>query len=411
MKAHDGGSMNEQLVQRRLRSEEDTRRTKLDDRLRAIASVAAEHAEAVDREARFPAEAFIAMREQRFLGILVPEDLGGEGISLSEIADICFQLGQVCSSTAMIYAMHQMAVACLVRHGQSERWHEQFLRRLCAEQLLLASSTTEGQRGGDVRSSAAPIERDGSRISLERRATVVSYGAAADAIVTTARRSATAPASDQVLVVFQKDGYSLEPLTPWDSLGMRGTCSCGFVLRASGDAEQILPEPYEKIHGQTAAPVAHLLWASVWAGIAASAVQRTQHFLRQAMRQANGTLPPGAAHFARACAELGTLRGLVTSALSRYELAMRDTAVLAALNFQRDINMFKVEASEMAVSIVMSALRACGLSGYRNDGAYSIARQLRDVLSSPLMISNDRILANMANVSLMSAVPSSLADG
>ena len=145
------------------------------------------------------------MREQRLLGVLVPPRLGGEGISLSEIADICFQLGQVCSSTAMIYAMHQMAAACLVRHSQNAAWHEQFLRRLCAEQLLLASSTTEGQRGGDVRSSAAPIERDGSLISLERRATVVSYGADADAIVTTARRSAAAPASDLALVVFQKD--------------------------------------------------------------------------------------------------------------------------------------------------------------------------------------------------------------
>ena len=57
----------------------------------------------------------------------------------------------------------------------------------------------------------------------------------------------------------------------------------------------------------------------------------------------------------------------------------------------------------------MSAMRACGLSGYRNDGEFSVGRHLRDVLSSPLMINNDRILANIATASLMSGVPADCA--
>ncbi|MGH7001748.1 MAG: hypothetical protein ACREEA_09610, partial [Stellaceae bacterium] len=69
-----------------------------------------------------------------------------------------------------------------------------------------------------------------------------------------------------------------------------------------------------------------------------------------------------------------------------------------------------VEASELAVTIVMHALRACGLSGYRCDGEFSVERQLRDVLSSPIMINNDRILANVAAASLMGAIPTSLRD-
>jgi acyl-CoA dehydrogenase len=74
------------------------------------------------------------------------------------------------------------------------------------------------------------------------------------------------------------------------------------------------------------------------------------------------------------------------------------------------INLTKVEASELAVSIVLFALRACGLSGYRNDGEYTVGRYLRDVLSSPIMINNDRILANIAATSLMSGVPPTLSD-
>jgi acyl-CoA dehydrogenase len=59
---------------------------------------------------------------------------------------------------------------------------------------------------------------------------------------------------------------------------------------------------------------------------------------------------------------------------------------------------------------VMSAMQACGLAGYRNDGEFSIGRHLRDVLSSPVMISNDRILANLAMASLLSGAPASLRD-
>jgi acyl-CoA dehydrogenase len=381
--------------------------TALHTRAEAAASIAAEHAEEVDREARFPKEAIDAVRAQRLLGVMVPQELGGEDASLAQVIDICFRLAQACSSTAMIYAMHQIKVACIMRHRRNVTWHGHLLRRLCSEQLLLASSTTEGRGGGNVRSSEAPIEHNGSQITLERRATVISYGSNADGIVTTARRSADAPASDQVLVAFLKQDYSLEPILEWDTLGMRGTCSAGFTLRASGGSEQVLPDPYEKIHSQTMVPFAHLTWSSVWAGIAAGSVERARLFIRQAMRQANGQLPPGAAHFTRANASLRTLRGLVSSALRRYEEISCNEEALGSLDFQSMINLLKVEASELAVATVMSAFRACGLSGYRNDTPFAIGRHLRDVLSSPIMINNDRILANIGTASLMSPIPQS----
>ena len=72
------------------------------------------------------------------------------------------------------------------------------------------------------------------------------------------------------------------------------------------------------------------------------------------------------------------------------------------------ITLTKVQASELAVTVVLGALRACGLSGYRNDSEFSIGRLLRDVLSAPLMISNDRILSSLATTSLMTPLPASI---
>src|SRR5256885_530773 len=171
---------------------------------------------------------------------MVPKALGGEDASIGDVADVCYLLGQACSSTGLIYAMHQVKVACINRHMGDSAGLQRILRRLCAEQLLLASSTTEGQGGGNIRSSEAPIEyQDGGRISLERRASVISYGAHADGVVTTARRAADAAAADQVLVAFLKSDYTLTRLQGWNGLGMRGTCSEGFTLKACAAAEQI----------------------------------------------------------------------------------------------------------------------------------------------------------------------------
>jgi acyl-CoA dehydrogenase len=379
-------------------------------RARTVAAVAGDNALAVDSAARFPAEAFQAVKAQRLLGIQVPKSLGGEGAGIGDVADVCYQLGQACGSTGMIFAMHQIKVACIMRHMGENAMLQRMLRRLCAEQLLLASSTTEGQGGGNIRSSEAPVEhQEGGRISLERRASVISYGAYADGVVTTARRAADAAASDQVLIAFFKSDYTLTRLQGWDALGMRGTCSEGYTLKASASAEQILPEPYEAIHTRTMVPFAHLLWGSVWTGIAASATARAQAFVRNAMRH-SGQLPPGAPQFTRALATLRTLRGMLATSLRRYEQCMNDPQTLAALEFQTLITLTKVEASELAAQTVMSAMRACGLSGYRNDSEYSIGRHLRDVLSSPIMINNDRILANLATPVLMSPVAASLRD-
>ena len=386
----------------------NVRQNDLTARARAAAEIARMHAAATDAEARFPGEAFSEIRKQRLLGIQVPQALGGEGANIAEIADVCYILGQACSSAALIYAMHQIKMACIVRHAKGNAALERILARIASEQLLMASSTTEGQTGGNVRSSEAAVVHDGGQVTLERKATVISYAVEADGVVTTARRAADAAASDQVLLVLLKADYTLERLQVWDTLGMRGTHSEGFTLRARAAAEQIIPEPYDRIHAQTMVPFAHLLWGSVWAGIAAAATGKAQAFIRHAVRSSNGQMPPGAAHFTQAVSTLRTLRGVLAANLRSYEAIMSDEKAISSLEFQAAITLTKVQASELAVSAVLSSLRACGLSGYRNDTEFTIGRLLRDVLSAPIMINNDRILTNLATTSLMTPLPASI---
>lgn len=365
------------------------------------AAIAGRHADSVDREARFPAEAFAALREARLLGLMVPRAFGGGGGGLADAAAVAHALAQTCPSTGLIYAMHQIQVACLVRHGQGSDWHRGFLERLAGEQLLLASATTEAGIGGDVRSSACAVEDEtGGTFRLEKQATVISYGAEADAILVTARRTADSPPSDQVIVPVLRGQTKLEEIGGWDTLGMRGTRSVGYRLVAEAERAQILPLPYADISARTMLPVTHILWSSVWLGIATDAVARAAAFIRAEARKRPGTPPPGARRLAEATAGLQSMRGMVRGALARFEEAADNPDRLTSLGFAVAMNTLKTEAAEMVVRIVGQAMLAGGLSAYRNDSPHSLGRHLRDAHSAPLMINNDRILGNTANLLL-----------
>ena len=105
---------------------------------------------------------------------------------------------------------------------------------------------------------------------------------------------------------------------------------------------------------------------------------------------------------------LKAMRALIATTIDRYEATADDPEALTAFDFQSEISLLKVDASELAVQAVMNALRCGGLSSYRNDSDVSIGRHLRDVLSAPIMINNDRILANVAAAALLTEVPAGI---
>lgn len=380
------------------------------DRMRRVADVAAEHADAVDREGRFPAETVAALKRERLLGVAIPAEHGGEGLGTAAVADLIAQLAQACGSSAMIYAMHQIKTSSFIMHGAGSDWHRAYMRRIADEQLLMASATTEAGIGGNLRNSICAVEVENGRFRLVKEATVISYGTYADAILATARRAPDAASSDQVMVVIPADANrSLERTAVWDTLGMRGTCSDGFHLEASGDAAQIFPKPFSEIAAQSMLASSHIYWAATWFGIAADAFNRAQAFVKAAVRkQADGGLPPGALRLAEAAAKLQEMKGHLMAAIRRFDAAHGDDDALSSIGFAAEINALKVAASEKAGEVVRIAMLVNGILGYKNGTPFSVGRHLRDVTSAPIMISNDRILSNTATLLLMSRFDTAL---
>lgn len=361
---------------------------------------AAKHADQVDRDAAFPHDAFSAIRQHQLLSAMVPAAHGGAGASLDTVAAICRVLGAACSSAGMVYAMHQIQVACIVEHGTGSPWHEQLLERIAAEQLLLASATSEEAIGGALRNSGCAVNAESDRFHLLKMAPTISYGAQSDAILATARRHADASPSDQVMVCLLKDDFTLQSLNTWDTLGMRGTCSNGFRLEARGACEQILPVAFGEIADGTMTPVSHILWAALWTGIASDAVQRAKAFFQGQARARPGSLPPSATRVADAVAMVQMMEGRLELALAHQRQRHAGLSVSALFSLAAEMNGLKTSVSTMAIEVVQQAMMICGMAGYKQGTPFSLGRHLRDLWSAPLMINNDRILTNTASLLL-----------
>ena len=366
---------------------------------RIAADVAGPAADDVDQKARFPKEAIDALKQARLLSAFVPKDLGGFGCSIEELSAICFELGQRCANAAMVFAMHQIQVGCLVRHGQKSEKLRTFMKELSEKQLLLASATTEIGIGGDVRSSTCAVEVTGDRFKLEKMAPVISYGDYADAILATSRRAPEAPPNDQVITVCRRETNKLTQLNGWDTLGFRGTCSNGFKLEATGDAAMTVPTPYGEISSHTMLPFSHITWTSLWLGLATDAVNRARSSVRAQARSKPGTQPPAAMRLAELVAKLQYMRTHVEDCVRSYTAVMEDAEALSGLGFALRMNNLKVGTSRLLIEVVGQALTICGIAGYKNDSKTSVARHLRDAHGAELMVANDRILS--ANASML----------
>ncbi len=363
----------------------------------SILDAALAAAPSVDQDARFPSEAFAALKAEGLLGALVPVEYGGLGLSLAQTAVHCHQLAGACGSAGMVLAMHHIQVASLVRHARGQAWHADFLKRLCRDQLLIASATSEVDIGGSLRTSLCALQVADGSFTVEKKASAISYAVDADVLFVTARAHPDAVAGDQALVVLEGDGLVLEPRETWDAMGMRGTGSAAFLVRGSGDAAQIFATPFSEIAAASMVPISHSLWAAVWTGIAGDAVLRARAALRARTRPGASDLPTGTLALVEAVEKLQLAEARVRTAILDLDW---DAPVAGNFAQAASHNALKTSVSETCLHAAQVALSICGFAGYARDGAYSVSRHVRDLHSAPLMIGNGRMRENAARLLL-----------
>ena len=343
------------------------------------------------------ADALLAqMKSDGLMSVVVGPEHGGPGLGLEDTARITERIARQSGSAGLIYAMHMSQVLSLVHHGRGP-FFEALKRRMVAEQLLIASGTSEKGPGGDIFTSIATVTVDADgRIGGQKESPNISYLDHAGLILLTANMANERGRMRQVLIALDIADTSVTVPYPSGFLGMRGILNQPVVVGFSAPSEAVFPDLFAPIARRTMTPTIQILWAALWSGIAAGVIEKAKLFVEKEIGADAELAAVGRHDLTLLINRHSEMNALIRDAIAGYE---RDTGG-ASIGFgpAAQINRLKICASEALVMICIGALRLIGIRGYATAGPYSVAEAVADALSAPIMVSNTRLVMNTAAI-------------
>lgn len=179
--------------------------------------------QSVDKEGRFPKEAYDALKKQGFMGLLVPQNFGGLGLSIVEHAIVCYELARKDATTGLCYMMHNTATSGIVMFG-SDEMKDEFLPKIAKGERALALAYSESGSGTHFGSpDISESLENGARV-LNGRKSFVTSALQADFYMTNTNSCKIKGAHNTWLVDRTLPNMIHED-SAWDGLGMRGNVS------------------------------------------------------------------------------------------------------------------------------------------------------------------------------------------
>jgi alkylation response protein AidB-like acyl-CoA dehydrogenase len=191
-----------------------------------IGPLLAEEDRRCDETNQFAGANFALLRERGFLELGVPVELGGAGLTRTELSEMLRTLARHCSSTALALAMHTHVLAATVW-----RWRNQsapvegLLKRVATERIQLLSSGGSDWLDG----SGKAVKVDGGYRIYARK--IFASGSPSANLFMTGAIDEDAPEGPMMLqfgIPMNAAGVSVRET--WDTMGMRGTGSHDVLL-------------------------------------------------------------------------------------------------------------------------------------------------------------------------------------
>jgi len=358
------------------------------------------HAAEVDREARFPVEAIIALREAGLLGLGIPASHGGPGGTPTEIVSAVEQVATACASTGMIYTMHIVAAQTVLAGtaGPDDGIKASTLHAIATgEHLSTLAYSERGSRSHFWAQVSRAVTDGPAGVRIDADKSWVTSASHTDSYVTaTGALGMTGPlATELYLVDARSDG--IEVLGRFDGLGMRGNASSPVAYRGVRvDADRRLGDPGSGFNLMMSAtlPWFVLCGAATSLGIAAAAIEAgTEHIAGARLEHLGSSLAdiPGV----RARLAEAKIRYLQTRAML-YEVARQ--VETGAPDAQLGVLALKAAAGEMAIDVTDEIMRACGGAAFSKH--LGIERNFRDARASSVMAPTTDILRDFIGKAL-----------
>jgi len=319
-------------------------------------------ADRMDREDYFPRELFARFGEQGFLGVTLPVEHGGLGLSYLAQALILEEIARVSPALALSVGAHSNLCADNLARNGTPALRGRYLPPLATGAKIGALALTEPNAGSDAVAIATRAERRGDHYVVNGSKQFITNGPVADTLLVYAKTdpSAGAHGISALLVPRESPGFSVT--RSLDKMGMRGSPTGALAFQ-----DVIVPVDHRlgaENHGieimMSGLNVERAVLAAIPIGLMAECLDRSVAYAQQREQFGAkiGRFELIQAKLADMYAALEASRGLVYAALDAVTRDPRSLkAAAAALTF----------ASEASTRVALEAIQIHGGYGYMRD--------------------------------------------
>ncbi|WP_201711215.1 acyl-CoA dehydrogenase family protein [Dolosigranulum pigrum] len=355
-----------------------------------------ERADKYDRENGFPYEDYEALKETGYYKAFVPEEYGGAGLSLKEIAKEQTRLAKAAPATALGINMHQIIVGLakfMVRKGNK---HGEQILRDAVDGKLLAFGISEPSNDRVLFGStcdAKPIDDGGYEFFGPK--VFISMAEQCDRLVTYGMDTSGAEPKS-VFAYIKNDPDTIDYSPDWDVLGMRATRSLNIKLNgAKASEEEILTkvDPGPSFDPVVFGIFAHfeILLAATYHGISERALELGIETVQGRKSIANDTTYDQDKDIRWRIAEAALKANQIPPQIDALAEDIEQDADHGKFWMPR-LSAIKNYATETALEVVQEITRASGGRSYSNN--QELSRLLRDVHAGLFQPSDQESLHN-----------------
>jgi alkylation response protein AidB-like acyl-CoA dehydrogenase len=197
------------------------------------------HVREWDERSFFPLEVYRKLGELGFLGVLIPEQYGGSGLTYLDYVAIIEELAAVEGGVGLGVAAHNSLCTNHIFLFGNEEQRRRWLPRLASGEILGAWGLTEPEAGSDAGGTKTVAVRDGESWVLRGSKTFTTHGSVGGVAVVMAR---TNPGTDHRGIsafIVPLDAKGVAAGKKEDKVGMRTSDTASLILdecRLPGDA-------------------------------------------------------------------------------------------------------------------------------------------------------------------------------
>ena len=324
-----------------------------------------------DEKAEFPYEQIKMMGELGFMGMMVPENLGGSGfdtisyvIALEEIASI-----ELATSTVMS-VNNSLVCQILMEYGTPEQ-KEKYLRSLAKGKKLGAYSLSEPQSGSDASNMRTFAKKDGDNYIINGVKNWVTNGINCDIVILFCVTNKDSDKKEITAFIVEKGTEGFKTGKKEDKLGIRASDTCELYFENCRiNKENIIGSVGDgfKIAMQT------LSGGRI--GIAAQALG-----LAKAALNASVSYAKERKQFGRSIGSFGAINNKIADMATDVDAARMLVWRAAFLKdsgkpFLNESSMAKLFASSVAMKAATECVQIHGGYGYMQE--YGVERLMRD---------------------------------